>query len=112
MALAPAVLEKEVTTYNATKYGIRYVLTLQDNGMGFLAITGGTLSKNVSAEEELVSLSDFSNDLSGKTFKVSVGSIFSTDPTKRFYLGTTGLVTSAAISSGTALRGSVSAYVG
>ena len=69
--------------YGVTINGVTYNLFMM-GCMGILTIKTGTLTNAVNANTALVSLTDFSNDFTGKKFSASFQFVSTTDTTKRF----------------------------
>lgn len=97
------------TVYTTTLNGVSYTLILSGNNTGLLTITTGSLNNAVSATGTLISLTDFSADLTGKKFITSFQFVSTTDTTKRFDCVTNDskLITISALSSGFTPRGCV-----
>lgn len=75
----------EIKSYTKVKNGVTYDLVLMGM-MGLFSIRTGSFTNAVSAQEQLITLSDFSSDLSTYRFATASQFVSTTDPNKRFLI--------------------------
>lgn len=113
LVTAGALNKLILKTYEKAINGVTYNLYMTGQ-IGVLTIRTGSLTNAVSAGGELIALTDFSSDFTGKKFLASFQFCSTLDTTKRFDCvnNSNHLITISALEAGISIRGCVSVVIG